>query len=512
MDIQSENSQTEKTSNRKQVERTALAILMENRAQAFKSVENKWTRGVFFNVTNCCQLALALFVVVPCEERGKPHSFTFSQNSRHQKRNVPKINPSQTSITDYVVIKHRPSTFEHLQKTVNEKEAEESLKWTGRIANKIDSSPRSTCGTDEEDELMLDSSCTIRNDSDNEVNDLGKRLNHTLGKRMNVEENDVPKNVQEPLMKRRKEMYMYNLLTLFTHIIYLKTKKLEEEEKQLVREEENSKKECSKENEAKEADGNVDYFFKTKYSLAIVEKPTILTAGFACIEKVVLKELLGSMKSQEFTKKYTLIDCRYPYEYNGGHIRGALNIYDPAVLENAFFPKCPEKLKIMRGKIPIFYCEYSSARGPLLASHLRKSDRVRNFEKYPLLYYNEIYVLQGGYNSFYNSVDKCFKDLCEPIGYIPMRDRQHSDDLKIYHTHNARNGIGVATGMFQTAVIRKNTDIRRSHSVPQMPESPTAPQFASAQSPEKLSPEISSDNMIPMLANPRTPTGRKSYR
>lgn len=27
------------------------------------------------------------------------------------------------------------------------------------------------------------------------------------------------------------------------------------------------------------------------------------------------------MKPQEFIEKYTLIDCRYPYEYKGGHIK-----------------------------------------------------------------------------------------------------------------------------------------------------------------------------------------------
>lgn len=43
------------------------------------------------------------------------------------------------------------------------------------------------------------------------------------------------------------------------------------------------------------------------------------------------------------------------------------------------------------------------------ASHLRKSDRVRNYTTYPFLYYNEIYVLEGGYNSFYNTDGNCFK-------------------------------------------------------------------------------------------------------
>lgn len=36
------------------------------------------------------------------------------------------------------------------------------------------------------------------------------------------------------------------------------------------------------------------------------------------------------------------------------------------------------------------------------ASHLRKSDRVRNYDRYPYVHYQEIYVLEGGYNAFYN--------------------------------------------------------------------------------------------------------------
>ncbi|EJW88723.1 hypothetical protein WUBG_00368 [Wuchereria bancrofti] len=461
--VVSENSQIEMTSNnKKQMEGTALAILMKNSAQVFGSTENVLKKRLFADVTNC-------------------------QNSKCQKRNVQKNDRLQTSITDYAVIKHKQSNFENLKKTVNE-EAAKSLKQSECIDKISLCSPRSTSEMDTEDEMMDDSLCSIQNDSDIEMHELQSRFSQTLGKRFSMAQQDThKKNMQEPLIKRRKE----------------------DEKKQLETEAESSSKEQNKENEMEKADGNVDCFFKSKYSLVTVQKPCILTAGFACIEKVVLKELLGSMKSQEFIEKYALIDCRYPYEYEGGHIKGALNIYDPVVLENTFFPDCSTKFKIMVKKIPIFYCEYSSARGPMLASHLRKSDRVRNYSKYPFLYYNEIYVLQGGYNAFYNTEDNCFKDLCEPIGYVSMRDKKHSDVLKTYHMHNMRNGVGFETGMFQTAVIRKNADFRRTYSVPQMPESPTASQFSSERSPEKIRPEIAT---VPMLANPRTPTGRKNSR
>ncbi|KAL3984888.1 Rhodanese-like domain family protein [Acanthocheilonema viteae] len=461
-DAQNENSQATKTSNKKQIEGTALAVLMENSMHAFENTGNVLQRRSFIDITN-------------------------RQNNRYQKRNVGKNDPLQTSITDYAVIKRHPSTFEHLRKTTNE-ENEKSLKEMGLIANTAHSSPRTTSETDIEDEIIHDSLCSIQDAiADHEMYELQKRFNQALGKRFNVTQQNIRKNEQEPVIKRRKE----------------------DKEKRLKREAESSKKDEKKENGAKKANENIDYFCKFKYSLVTVKKPNILTAGFACIEKVVLKELLESMKLHEFTKKYALIDCRYPYEYKGGHIKGALNIYDPVVLENSFFPECPEILSDMVKKIPIFYCEYSSARGPLLASHLRKSDRVRNYDKYPFLYYNEIYVLQGGYHSFYNAEDKRFKALCEPIGYITMHDKKYLDEFKIHHTLK-RNGIGLETGMFETALIKKNADIRRTNSVPQMPESPTASQFSHVRSSGNFHPDTV--NTVPMLANPRTPTGRKSTR
>lgn len=88
-----------------------------------------------------------------------------------------------------------------------------------------------------------------------------------------------------------------------------------------------------------------------------------------------------------------------------------------------------------------------------------------------------------------------------------MQDKDHLNAYKFYHTRSTRLGVGFETGMFQTAVIRKTADFRRAHSVPQMPDSPTFfPFIPSTQSPEKRSPEQSA---IPMLINPRTPTGRK---
>lgn len=136
---------------------------------------------------------------------GKYDYLFFSQNNRYQRRNVPKNDPLQTSITNYAVIKHRLSTFENLRKTVNE-EAEESLKQTGWIDNISLPSPRSTSEMDIEDESMEDPSHSNHNDNDIEMHELQTRFNQTLGKRVGVTQQDSVEDVQEPLVKRQKEV------------------------------------------------------------------------------------------------------------------------------------------------------------------------------------------------------------------------------------------------------------------------------------------------------------------
>ena len=36
-------------------------------------------------------------------------------------------------------------------------------------------------------------------------------------------------------------------------------------------------------------------------------------------------------------------------------------------------------------------------RGPMMAKHLRKCDRMCNYDNYPLLTYPDIAILEGGY-------------------------------------------------------------------------------------------------------------------
>jgi M-phase inducer tyrosine phosphatase len=56
-----------------------------------------------------------------------------------------------------------------------------------------------------------------------------------------------------------------------------------------------------------------------------------------------------------------VIDCRFEYEYNGGHIEGALNFCDKEKLAERLFqaPSSDNTLLIL-------HCEYSAHRAPLM--------------------------------------------------------------------------------------------------------------------------------------------------
>ena len=84
-------------------------------------------------------------------------------------------------------------------------------------------------------------------------------------------------------------------------------------------------------------------------------------------------------------KETVIVDSRYPYEYDGGHIARALNIYTKERLYDEMFIKRSNKNTILNNStmdmdssgesmslpeikrsIIIFHCEFSSERGPKL--------------------------------------------------------------------------------------------------------------------------------------------------
>ncbi|ESO86596.1 hypothetical protein LOTGIDRAFT_57373, partial [Lottia gigantea] len=135
--------------------------------------------------------------------------------------------------------------------------------------------------------------------------------------------------------------------------------------------------------------------------------------------KVVMDLLNG--KYPTIDNNYMILDCRYPYEYDGGHIQGAVNIYIKDSIDNLL--KLQDKPRIL-----IFHCEFSSKRAPTLLRYLRSQDRLLNSDNYPSLYYPEVYILDGGYKAFYEES----KELCQPAAYRPML---HKDFIKELHQY-----------------------------------------------------------------------------
>ncbi|XP_047114374.1 M-phase inducer phosphatase-like isoform X1 [Schistocerca piceifrons] len=160
--------------------------------------------------------------------------------------------------------------------------------------------------------------------------------------------------------------------------------------------------------------------------------------------KSISPETLASLirgQYKDSVASYTIVDCRYPYEYDGGHIQGARNLYTKDQIWKEFvdiqrpsnrssngddqYVSSDEKRNIL-----IFHCEFSSERGPNMTRFLRNCDRTRNKDIYPALNYPEIYLLDGGYKNFFEN----HSDLCEPRAYQPMRDPKFESDLRLFRS------------------------------------------------------------------------------
>ncbi|XP_006165953.1 M-phase inducer phosphatase 1 isoform X2 [Tupaia chinensis] len=146
--------------------------------------------------------------------------------------------------------------------------------------------------------------------------------------------------------------------------------------------------------------------------------------------KYISPEIMASVLNGKFAnliKKFVIIDCRYPYEYEGGHIRGAVNFHMEEEVEDYLLKK-PIVPTDGKRVIVVFHCEFSSERGPRMCRYVRERDRLGN--EYPKLHYPELYVLKGGYKEFFL---KC-QSHCEPPSYRPMHHEDFKEDLKKFRT------------------------------------------------------------------------------
>ncbi|KAK7109420.1 M-phase inducer phosphatase 1-A-like [Littorina saxatilis] len=135
---------------------------------------------------------------------------------------------------------------------------------------------------------------------------------------------------------------------------------------------------------------------------------------------------------QDAVDHFEVIDCRYPYEYEGGHIMRAVNMYKADSIGEIMSWKTREQENGTNSKrmVLVFHCEFSSQRGPTMMRLLRNTDRSHNFHCYPHLCHPEIYLLSGGYKAFYEK----YPDLCDPQAYIPMSHHDYQNELRLFRS------------------------------------------------------------------------------
>ncbi|KAL2757362.1 hypothetical protein ACRALDRAFT_2039809 [Sodiomyces alcalophilus JCM 7366] len=155
------------------------------------------------------------------------------------------------------------------------------------------------------------------------------------------------------------------------------------------------------------------------------------------IDKETLVNVLDGKYSEHFDHKM-IIDCRFEYEYDGGHIDGAVNYNSKELLSSQLFRHPMEGRTLL-----IFHCEYSVHRAPLMARHVRSEDRAVNAEHYPKLTYPEVYILEGGYSTFFAE----YRLRCYPQNYVEMADEKHQRTCERELgrlKNNGRKGLGRA--------------------------------------------------------------------
>lgn len=163
--------------------------------------------------------------------------------------------------------------------------------------------------------------------------------------------------------------------------------------------------------------------------------PTVQGGKHPDLKSISIHTMAALLKGEYNNKisSFRVLDCRYPYEYKGGHIKTAINWYNLKMVQDYLdAQEKPPKMSSDESprRIHIFHCEFSAERGPKAQRFLREVDRNINKENYPALHFPELYLLEGGYKAFYEA----YPELCTPNDYVRMLDEKHSEDLKFFRS------------------------------------------------------------------------------
>ena len=122
--------------------------------------------------------------------------------------------------------------------------------------------------------------------------------------------------------------------------------------------------------------------------------------------------------------KVKVFDCRFPYEYRKGHLKGAETMSTVSQLYNMYELYAMLWVDKNNGEpsenIIAFHCEFSKVRGPSFGKIFRDIDRMENIDRYPTINFPNVYIIHGGFEEIY----KTRPDLCEGT-YLPMRAEEY---------------------------------------------------------------------------------------
>jgi len=158
----------------------------------------------------------------------------------------------------------------------------------------------------------------------------------------------------------------------------------------------------------------MSFIKKRKQPISSLMESSFTTEAACGIRRVspctVASLLRGEYKDE--VDQFFIVDCRYDFEFEGGHVQNAVNLSGKSAIERFF-----QEHRYTAGKtVLIFHCEFSKRRGPNSAGHLRQFDRISN--TYPSLTFPDLYIMEGGYKAFFET----YPDLCAPRGHISMFD------------------------------------------------------------------------------------------
>ncbi|KAG1707124.1 hypothetical protein DVH05_026320 [Phytophthora capsici] len=167
---------------------------------------------------------------------------------------------------------------------------------------------------------------------------------------------------------------------------------------------------------------------KNGSSLSKMLLPTVYSSKHPDLN-VITPETVAKVQRGDFKDQlvdFRLLDCRFPFETEGGTLKGASSLCDPDKMETQLFEV--SALKNCTRTALIFFCEFSANRAPKMLRHVRNVDRRLHADSYPELYYPELYLIDGGYKHCFETLRQ---EICAPSAlYVTMEDERFTEECR----------------------------------------------------------------------------------